>query len=63
MVITRAHANKLVREGKAILDGSTRIGGLRYQNVIRKDIHRTDHYRLYSGQPTKVAVHVENSSR
>jgi hypothetical protein len=57
MNISRSHANRLVREGRATLDGATYdIGGQRYQIVIRHDIDRVDHYRLRNGQPVKVAV-------
>lgn len=56
MIITRSYANKLVRAGKAVLDGATTTNGQRYQIVDRLDIQRVDHYPLHSGQPTKIAV-------
>lgn len=59
MIISRSHATKLARQGKATLDGYTMSDGQRYQVVIRHDLHRVDHYRLYSGQPTRVAVHTK----
>lgn len=52
MIITRGYANKLVREGKAVKDGSVWQGKQRYQIVIRHDVQRVDHYPLYDGQFT-----------
>ena len=56
MIISRGYANILVREGKATKDGGTHHDGKRYQIVIRHDIQRVDHYRLYQGQFTTVQV-------
>ena len=58
MIISRSHATRLVREGKATLDGATYHDGQRYQIVIRHDLQRVDHYHLYHGQPAKLAVKV-----
>jgi hypothetical protein len=56
MIISRGYANKLVRDGKATLSGSTRHDGKRYQIVNRHDIQRVDHYELKPGQFTKLSV-------
>ena len=56
MIITRGHANRLVRAEKATKDGSTVAGGQRYQIVIRHDLQRVDHYPLDPGQLTEVQV-------
>jgi len=56
MIITRGHANRLVKQGKATLDGGTRDSDRRYQIVIRHDLQRVDHYELFDGQPTNVEV-------
>lgn len=57
MIITRGHANRLVRLGKATKDGSTRHDDQRFQIVIRHDIHRVDHYTLNPGQLVAITVH------
>ena len=54
MIITRGYANRLVKQGKATLDGSTRERDQRYQIVVRHDFQRIDHYVLFYGQPTKL---------
>ena len=55
MIITKKYAQRLVREGKAILeDGRTtdqsrwqdRYMGKTYQIVTRYDLQRTDHYEV-----------------
>lgn len=56
MKISRNHAKRLVRQGKATLDGSTTDDGRRYQIVIRHDLQRVDHYPLYDGQPAEIAT-------
>jgi hypothetical protein len=57
MIISRGHARRLVRQGRATLDGSTIDNDQRYQIVTRHDLQRTDHYPLFSGQLATVAVH------
>ncbi len=49
MIISRSHANRLVREGRATKDGATYHDGQRYQIVIRHDVQRVDHYPLDPG--------------
>jgi hypothetical protein len=60
MIISRNYAKRLVRQGKATLDGATFSNGpgcgRRYQIVMRHDLHRTDHYLLRDGQFAEVAV-------
>ena len=46
MIISRSYANKLVKAGKATLDGATYHDGARWQIVVRHDLRRVDHYRL-----------------
>ncbi len=59
MIISRSYANKLVREGKATLDGGCWDNGQRYQIVIRHDIQRVDHFPLFDGQLTRIQVRSE----
>jgi hypothetical protein len=64
MIISRSHANRLVRDGKAIFDGATTDSdGHRWQIVLRYDLQRVDHYRLRPSQPTKLAVKPSNAQR
>ena len=64
-IISRSHANRLVREGKAVKDGSwvDPNDGQRYQIVKRRDQIaatvecRLDRYPLASGQMAQVQVH------
>ena len=52
MIITKAHAKKLQRHGKAAIEGRTtdqgrwseRHNGRTYVIVHRLDVQRTDHY-------------------
>jgi hypothetical protein len=61
MIITRGYANRLVRLGKATLDGGTRHNRQRYQIVVRHDLQRVDHYPLNTGQPTVLMVNGRSS--
>ena len=57
MIISRSHADRLVRQGKAIKDGYTYISGKRYQIVIRRDKKQIDHHILHPRQSVRIAVH------
>ena len=54
MIITKKYARKLVKAGKAKIDGRTtdqptweqRYGGKTYVVVQRYDLQRTDHYEV-----------------
>ena len=53
MIISKRYAQKLVREGKATIEGRTTTGnywgdsiGTIYTIVIRHDLQRTDHYKV-----------------
>lgn len=56
MIISRSYANKLVRQGKAVKDGSAKIDGKRYQVVKHLDQDRIDHYELKPGQLSVLKV-------
>jgi len=58
MIISRGHANRLVRDGKAIKNGATYDDGARYQIVERHDLQRVDHYQLDPGQLATVQIRV-----
>ena len=47
MIITRKHAQRLVREGKATIEDCLTVdGGRRYQLVTRHDKQRMDHVAM-----------------
>jgi hypothetical protein len=60
MIITRSHANRLVRTGKATKDGSTTDNDQRYQIVVRHDLQRVDHYPLSFGQLAEIQVRADD---
>jgi len=49
MIISKSYALKLVREGKARIEGKCFDDGWTYVIVTRFDLQRTDHYRVGSG--------------
>jgi hypothetical protein len=57
MLISRGHAKRLVRLGKAVEDNAAYDDdGNRWQIVERLDIQRVDHYPLHPGQATYIQV-------
>ena len=47
MTITKSHAERLIRQGKAVKTTTiTEDSGHRYQAIDRIDMQRVDHYRI-----------------
>lgn len=46
MIITEKYAKKLIREGKAIIEGIMHHDQVAYAILTRHDIRRTDHFKL-----------------
>ena len=46
MIITEKHAMKLVREGKAIIEGIVKYTDTPYAILTRHDKQRTDHFPI-----------------
>jgi hypothetical protein len=44
MIITRKYALRLVKQGRANVDGDVIHEGKRYAIITRYDLQRTDHY-------------------
>lgn len=62
MIITRNHAMRLVREGKATLvSGGTIHNGQRYQIVERHDLQRVDHYIDDEGLSDEAKARIKDS--
>ena len=44
MIISRNYAQRLIRDGRATVEGSIIDNGTRCVTITRHDIQRTDHY-------------------
>ncbi|HMQ73260.1 MAG TPA: hypothetical protein PKA84_01405 [Rubrivivax sp.] len=49
MIITKRYAQRLIRAGKASLDGSAYSDGKTYAVIVRHDLLRVDHYLVGYG--------------
>ena len=46
MIISKAYATRLIKQGKATAEGTVVSDGWRCMALTRHDIQRTDHYRI-----------------